>query len=426
MINFIFWALIILAALVGLVGLGFCLYLLWRYVWSIKVLGTKKVNPDGSVEVVPDEVAIPTYFGAPELAKDAAGNNVVVYRKDAAGNNELDAGGLPIPKLDPDGNTIPVPVVYQGGSVYRPYCFGIKWDGADPWGLIRISKNQHPFRFDGAADQRVWSSNHIALIVDISGYWRAPYLEPHSLLKMSESGVPTEEVEIQKKMRDEIVAGMRDILAGYNHEEAISADNIEAIRQKATEFFLRKDGFFVSSGMCGEDEKTFTLGHGELIIRVEQVDVPDDVRADMALPVKAKYRADAAVETARQEKIEVSDALKDMVADQVAAMKKLIPGLSADDIRQIRQECLNQLTRDRTMKKGGKFVDARISNADGTSFAQGSLSEIIGGIVATVAAQWAAKGGEGAKEGEGKRKKPEEMTHEDLGKMMRGRRGGKP
>jgi hypothetical protein len=363
--DFLFWTLIVLAGLCGLTAAGYGLWLLWRYKWSIQVVGA-------------NEVAIPLFLGKPShICRD------------------------------------PATTLCKSGGYFVPYLFGLKWDGHDRWELYKISTEEIPFRFDGSADQRVWSSDHQALLVDVSGYYRSPYEDEDSLKTMQKSGVPTDPEGLQNFMADEIKAGMRKIMAVFDHKQAIDQSNLDAIRKEAVKFFLRKDGLFVKSGMCGKDPHKFDEGTGELIIRVEQVDVMPDLRADMALPVRATYRADAAVQTARQEKIEVSDALKAMVTEQVDEMRKHIPHLTKADIKEIRRECLNQITRDRTMKKGGKLVAAYVSNADGTSFAQGSLSEFVGSIVAAVAAKYAiGSGGDGGGGKGGKR--PENMTPDEL------------
>jgi hypothetical protein len=374
------------------------LWLLWRYKWSIQIVGTTEAGPNGVMISKPNEVAIPLFLGRP--------SHVYGY---------------------------PLTLRCEAGPVFVPYCFGLKWDGHDPWELARIPMRQIKFRFDGAVDQRVWSSDHQAMIIDISGYWRAPYLEHDSLVKVIESGVPFDEKLLQDFMRDEIIAGMRDILAGYDHLEALAKNNIENIRKEATEFFLREDGLFVRSGMCGRDRKTFKVGEGELIIRVEQVDVSNNLREAMATPVTAKYRADAAKETARQAAEEVGGevlgivarkhgmTIEDLESDLVAHPRKrgapIAKGGYAEDFEladaQVARDRAgtSSITKDDStydITTGGKPVDANMAGLIGAAKAIAHAFGKGGG-----GGGRGKGGGGGGGGGRGRRKDPKDMDSDD-------------
>lgn len=213
--------------------------------------------------------------------------------------------------------------VYPSGVVFIPW-IPIKWDGHYPWDLARIPTRQLPFNFRRVGreeEQRIWSKDRQALLVDISGYVRFPYIEPESLCLMIKSGVPLEEKVLQEWMQDEVVSGLRDILAAYDHKQAIARSNLDAVRAAAQEFFLRATGLFAKSGICGNDAENFELGTGEVIIRVDTIS-PTKVLSDaMEAPVVAEYLADAAKKTAEVEKTLAGDPIRLAMADWVEGQR---------------------------------------------------------------------------------------------------------
>jgi len=252
------WILFVVLAVVALLLVFAALFIVWRYWLSVKVVGK-------------DEVAIMLFFGEPE------------------------------------------PLIYESGPVFLPWV-PIKWDGHYPWELVRIPTKQLPFNFEGKVEQRIWSSDRQMLLVDISGYVRFPFNEPDSLVLMIKSGVPTEETALGEWMEKEVVSGLRDIMAGFDHKQAIGRSNISSIRIAATDFFLQPAGLFARSGLCGNDPHNFTVGTGEVIIRIDTVNPTAELQKAMESPVVATYQAEAAKETARKNAEEIGGQILGTVA----------------------------------------------------------------------------------------------------------------
>ena len=280
--------------------------------------------------------------------------------------------------------------LYPSGPVYVPW-IPIKWDGHYPWDMIKIPTKQFPFRYNGVKDKKlehqVWSKDHQLLYVDVSGYFRFPYDEIESVKMMIKAGVPFEEKAFQEWAEEEIISGFKDIMAGYTLEEAISRSNLTAISEAAKKFFLREDGLFARSGICGNDLTSFTPGTGEVILRLEQANSTEEIQKALQAPVVARFNAIAAKETAKQESTETIGALNLMIDEQIAGLSKEEQDkLTKEEKKEIRKECMNILLRGRAAKVGG-LKDIRVANADGTPFAPGSIGE----IVAAIALAWAAK-----------------------------------
>jgi len=198
--------------------------------------------------------------------------------------------------------------ILRSGLTFLPWFPGIK--------LVRITTKQIPFQFDGALEHRVWSSDRQGLLVDLSGYVRFPYEDLCSLKLMIRSGVPTEAAALGEWMEDEVVAGLRDIMAGFSLEQSIGRSNLRKIRTRAEKFFRDSSGLFVKSGLCGSDPENLTPGTGEVIVRVEQVNPTAEMQRAMQAPIAAKYRANAAKETAKQAAEEVGGQIIGIVARQ--------------------------------------------------------------------------------------------------------------
>lgn len=186
----------------------------------------------------------------------------------------------------------------------------------------------------------------------------------HPLINILRAGVPTTTPELKYWSEKSVSSSVRSAAARITWKEA--NEDPRAFKDKLEQSYLNVDGILIQAGFRPNGIK----------LAVELIDLPKEVKDAMA-------GEEAAAHVAMQESTEVSDALVAMVDKQIGAMRKHCD-LNKDEILKIRQECLNQLTRDRTMKGNGTLIDARVSNADGTPFGQGSVSEIVGGIVAAV------------------------------------------
>jgi len=260
--------------------------------------------------------------------------------------------------------------VHESGLVLVLWCPGVE--------LVIIPRDEMLFRFAIELDHGVWSSDHQSLCVDLSGSIRFPYNDADSLVLMIESGVPLVEEELQDWIEDEVVSGFREIMAAFNHRQALDRGNLGKIREAAMEFFHQETGLFVKSGICGKDPGDLTAGSGEVIIRVEKVDTTEELRTAMQFPVLATYQADAAKQTARMNAEQVGGQVLGIVARQHGMT---INGLEADlksnpqkaglpvaegGYKESFAYAQDQTKRDRAGAVG-ELTDIRIGNSDGSS-----------------------------------------------------------
>jgi len=153
-----------------------------------------------------------------------------------------------------------------------------------------------------------------------------------------------------------------------------------------------------------------------LALETVNIDPPPEYREATLKEYLAKQRVKVAKQEAEVEAEETGGALDLMVNRQIESTTRHYK-LKKEEKKQIRQQCLNILLRDRASKSGG-LKDVRIANADGSSFSHGSISEIVGGIVAAVAAATGAKesSGRGTPDRTDKKKekkKPWERTDDE-------------
>ena len=215
--------------------------------------------------------------------------------------------------LDPDEVGIllhfgePQRVIYGGGKVYVPWC-PIRWGKHYWYELVTIPTRQFPFKYEGAKHvgeeneekHYIWSSDRQRLLIEVSGYIRFPFKEIDSLLLMIRARVPLTDDELKKWIEEEVISGLRDIMAEFTLDQSLARSNLSAIRAKAQEYFLRADGLFARSGIYGNDLDNDTEGHGEIILRIEQINPTERMQKAMEAPVVAKYEAAAASAVAVQ------------------------------------------------------------------------------------------------------------------------------
>lgn len=195
----------------------------------------------------------------------------------------------------------------------------------------------------------------------------------HPLIKILRAGVPTTKKELEDWSEEGMTSSVRSAGAEITWKEA--NENPLAFKDKVDRSYLRVDGTLIQAGFRPSGIK----------LAIKRVNPPQQLKDALAGEASAAH-------IAKREAVEVGDSLIEMVNKQIEEMKKYHE-MTKEDCMKVRQECLNQLTRDRTMKGGGNLVDTRIASADGSSFAQGSISEIVGGIVAAVAASSISRGG---------------------------------
>jgi regulator of protease activity HflC (stomatin/prohibitin superfamily) len=187
--------------------------------------------------------------------------------------------------------------VHQSGPVIVPWV-PFRFSGLRVWELMRLDKGLIPFNYEGKKDspksEQVWSKDHQQLFLEISGFVRIPYNEPASLVQMIEANVPRDPVKLVEWLREEVVAGIRNIMSKYNMEYAIAEPNLDLINTEAQKFFLRPGGLFERSRICGGDPTNFDPGTGEVVLRIDQVLPTEEVRKSMGRPAVARYDAEAA------------------------------------------------------------------------------------------------------------------------------------
>lgn len=260
--------------------------------------------------------------------------------------------------------------------------------------LVRFTKNQIPFTIGGEAEHDVFSSDRQLLLVDVSGYLRFPFEEPGSLILMTQSGVPRDRVELDKWIQEEVLAGLRDIMADFTHEEAIKRSNLTSINKLAKEFFLRPEGLFAKSGICGNDRLSFTLGTGEVLVRVDTVRPTKSLQEAMQAPVVEKYKAEAAQHTAMRNAQEVGT--------QIMYTAAIIAGVDVNDVAKL-AEFMEKIRRDPTLRSkpaadggykevflaaqdqvkrdrtGAGLTDIRLGGTDGGSLPPSLTTLVVGG-----------------------------------------------
>ena len=262
--------------------------------------------------------------------------------------------------------------IFRSGLMFLPYFPGVR--------LIRITTKQLPLRYEGKLEHRVWSGDRQGLLVDVTGAVRFPFNELDSLILMVQSGVPLDQAGLQEWAEDETISGLKDIAAGFTLEESLSKSNITAINAAAMAFFLRPDGLFAKSGICGNNPTNFEPGTGEVILRIEQINPTEKIQKAMELTVSAKYEANAARETARMNAEEVGTQIITTVAllsgvdiDDPAKLKAFKEKINTDPTlrskpasdggyKEVFDAAIDQLKRDRSGAQ-----DIRVGNADGTA-----------------------------------------------------------
>lgn len=126
--------------------------------------------------------------------------------------------------------------------------------------------------------------------------------------------------------------------------------------------------------------------YGITLVALETVNIDPPAEYRNTTLKKWVAQQDAEVEAE-----ESGGALTLMVERQIEAMSKHHT-LTTEDKIVIRKECMNILLRNRAGKSGG-LKDIRIANADGSSFATGSIASIVGAVAAAFASKESTGGG---------------------------------
>lgn len=240
----------------------------------------------------PDEVALKKWFGRLDA------DEFIIKSKDEDDSDEDDSEDDPEYKDDPR--------ILTSGIVFVPWGFDIMFGGHPLCRLIRIPKRHYLLSIEGKTEHEVWSKDRIPLRVDISVNLRLPFLESGAIAQVIQSGVPFFDQEaLDSWMSEEIIAGVRDICAEYNHDEVIAHSSLKTLRKKGEEFFRGPHSLFSRSGLCGMYPWHLKEGHGEVVIRIEKVSLATELEEAMQKKVLEGYLADAAKETSRRNAEEV-------------------------------------------------------------------------------------------------------------------------
>ena len=182
-----------------------------------------------------------------------------------------------------------------------------------------------------------------------------------------------------------VLPSIRECLKGHGFDELKQKDDLDEIIWQA----LNEPNPDAPNGVIRQMFDNY--GVEIVALRIVNIDPADEEMRQLTLTkYKAEREADAADAVARRDAMLTGGTLTKMVEDQISATETIMGKLTKDQKHQVRQDCLNMLLRERAAKAGG-LKDIRIANADGSSFAGGSISEIVGGIVAAVAASASAK-----------------------------------
>ncbi len=201
--------------------------------------------------------------------------------------------------------------IYRSGLTWVPPFPGIS--------LYRITTEPITFKFEGVESHSLRCKDRLLVFADIVGNIRFPYDEIDSLILMIKSKVPLDEAGLQNKVEEEVVSGMRGIVAKFSLEEALAKDNLEEIRKAAQTFLLRKTGYFAKAGICGNNGKNFTPGTGEVIVRIEQIRTTPGLEAALQKPAIAKLEAEAAKSTQERDAALIAGPFHVAMAEWVTA-----------------------------------------------------------------------------------------------------------
>lgn len=205
------------------------------------------------------------------------------------------------------------------GLTFVPYFWRIR--------VIRIPKKQYKFFFRASEEDEMYSKDRQLLFPDIAGWLRLPYDDIDSLIRFIESGIETEEAALERRIKEEVVGVVKNVLAEYNHNELIGTSKLEEIFKKVRDALFGNNRLFCRSGICGKDWTDLTAGTGEVVIRVETIRLTNDLNQAMGEPVINRYKAKAATAVGQK----ASNEILGMVARQVGlTVKELAERLKAD------------------------------------------------------------------------------------------------
>ena len=339
---------------------------------------------------------------------------------------------LSLPVIGPDEVGVklhwgePVPEVHYSGKVRLPW-IPIKWSGHRPWELVRITRKQVQFRYEGNRHRgkeenkekhMVWTKDRQLVFIDVTGFIRAPYDEAVSLVLVIRSKVPLDEEKFSPWSEDELIAGLRDIMARFTLEEALANSNLSAIKAGMQEFLLRPEGLFATSGICGNDATSFTPGTGEVVVRIEQINPTEEAQKAMQAPLVARYKAEAAKSTAQEQSMLISGPLRIAMAEWVVSNQK--PNETTEKtLARLKKDGSyaqhERMVKDLILAQGGNLEVDRIEvGAPDGSQLQGELGAATA-FAGAMAAMLSRGGGRGGQRGGGGRKKrPQDMSDEEL------------
>jgi hypothetical protein len=207
-----------------------------------------------------------------------------------------------------------------------------------------------------------------------------------------------------------VLPRVREYISEHSYEDLI---NDEKTQLDAEVFKTLKQGGQKSIISILRDQYGITLVALETI----NIDPPPEYRAATTAEYLAKQRVKVAAQEKTVEAEATSGALELMIDGQIKTMQNKDGAnltLTKEDILRIREECLNLLLRERALKSGA-LREVRFGNADGTSFGSGSISEIVGGVVAAaLLAKTGFDSGSGGAKKEGEKNRKNQKDEEDL------------
>jgi hypothetical protein len=267
------------------------------------------------------------------------------------------------------GRAIPTSIYTTHFVPYIP----IKFGNFRVWELRIYPKILYLFNYEGTpespAKEHVWSSDHQQLFLEISGFVRFPYDESDSLVRMYEAGVPRDKEGLVKWIKEEVIAGSRNFMAQHSLHFAISRPNLEVISQQAQIFFVREEGLFAKSGICGQDSGNFTPGTGEVVLRIDSITPTQEVREAMGRPTVARYDAEAADSIAKARAKEavgpVEEAMSAWVADLAAKQGKTVKEILPELRRSGEYERYQRLVVDRINREAGTVQEQKFDLLSG-------------------------------------------------------------
>jgi len=304
------------------------------------------------------------------------------------------------------------------GFVDSGFCFVLRLPGCR---LVRYPKKMYNFDYRarevvtqaGEYKGKYYSSQ--VLKVDSVAYMNFPREKrkrsdgetvddgiTHPLIKILRAGVPIEEEKLKDWTEEAVVGAIRVAFGKMTWKQAV--EDMKAINEEAEKIFTAENSALIRAGFSKKGIR----------LVIAEIKLPPELEKALPQPDTARLAAEAAEYVAERVAIETIGAIIEMMARSRGKSKEEIQELIASGRYERREflELSKDLIKRRMAIDGKSFVDIRVEGANGI---EKSLLNLI--------AAWKRMPSGATEvrkiEKEEIRKKPEEMTHEELVRISR-------